>query len=47
MRVVHVQGKASFRDTKLRFLALFFACMIMIGDAYCFDNPMALQSEIK
>lgn len=21
--------------------------MIMIGDAYCFDNPMALQSEIK
>lgn len=21
--------------------------MIMLGDAYCFDNPMALQSEIK
>ncbi|CAD8147015.1 unnamed protein product [Paramecium octaurelia] len=37
----------SYRHTKLRYLALFFACMIMIGDAYCFDNPMALQSEIK
>lgn len=32
----------SYRHTKLRYLALFFACMIMIGDAYCFDNPMAL-----
>lgn len=21
--------------------------MIMLGDAYCFDNPMALQSKIQ
>lgn len=47
LTLVLISKKYSFRETKLRYLALFFACMIMVGDAYCFDNPMALQSEIK
>ena len=34
------------RKTKLRFLALAMAALLMFGNNYSFDNPQALQKPI-
>lgn len=31
-----------YSQTKMRWLALIMACLLLFGDAYAFDNPMAL-----
>lgn len=35
------------RNTKYRWIALCLACSLMFGEAYCFDNPMAMQDSIQ
>lgn len=35
------------RKTKLRYVALLIACLVVFGCEYCFDTPSALQSAIK
>jgi MFS family permease len=36
-----------FSETKIIWVALALACFLLFGDAYAFDNPMALQSTIQ
>ena len=40
------QVKIPYSKTKVIWVGLFLACMLLFGDAYAFDNPMALQSTI-
>jgi hypothetical protein len=35
-------SKVPFSQTYVRWFALSMACMLLFGDAYAFDNPMAL-----
>lgn len=38
--------KTPYSETKVIWIALALACLLLFGDAYAFDNPMALQSTI-
>ncbi|CAD8202057.1 unnamed protein product [Paramecium octaurelia] len=40
-------AKQPFQKTWVLWLALALACFLLFGDAYAFDNPMALQSTIQ
>jgi hypothetical protein len=31
--------KISFRQTKMRWVALLLGCLVCFGSQYCFDNP--------
>lgn len=35
--------QANFRKTKLRYVTLIIACLVVFGCEYCFDTPSALQ----
>lgn len=35
--------QVDFRRTKLRYVALLIACLVVFGCEYCFDTPSALQ----
>lgn len=41
------KGKESFRKTKWRWVALFFACFFLLGSYFCYDNPNALSNQLK
>ncbi len=43
----HNKLKQSFRTSKWRWFGLAMACLLLFGDSYCFDNPMALQSAFE
>lgn len=34
-------------QSPLRWLILVLACLMMIGNYYCYDNPAALKSQVK
>ena len=37
----------SYRRTNMRWVGLLLACMIMTGSYFCYDNPQALQTQLK
>lgn len=37
----------SWHDSKLRWLALFLACMFQMGNYYCYDFPAVLKDQIE
>lgn len=39
--------KVSFRYTGMRWLALFFSCMLLMGSYFSYDNPQALQGQLE
>lgn len=39
--------KESFRKTRWRWVALFFACFFLLGSYFCYDNPNALSNQLK
>jgi hypothetical protein len=39
--------KVSYRYTNMRYLWLLFACCLMVGSYYCFDNPSALAYYLQ
>mmetsp|Transcript_21572 Transcript_21572/g.18607 ORF Transcript_21572/g.18607 Transcript_21572/m.18607 type:complete len:222 (+) Transcript_21572:84-749(+) len=41
------KSNVSIRATKARWFALILACFLNFGSYYCFDNPQALQKQIK
>lgn len=45
--IMSPQPKQSFRQTKWRWAALFFACFFLLGSYFCYDNPNALSSILK
>ena len=46
-KLIEHDGEVSYRLTNKRWLALFFACSILIGSYYCYDNPQALQNYLQ
>jgi hypothetical protein len=39
--------KKSFKQTKWRFLMLFFACCFLLGSYFCYDNPGVIEKQVK
>ena len=35
--------KIKFRETRVRYVVVFLAIMVVFFEEYCFDNPSALQ----
>ena len=42
-----VEVTQSFRQTKWRWAALFFACFFLLGSYFCYDNPNALSDQLQ
>jgi hypothetical protein len=39
--------KRVFKNSRWRFLMLFFACCFLIGSYFCYDNPGVIEKQIE
>ena len=40
-------NKDDISKTNIRFYMLFLACLITLGDYFIYDNPAALETQVK
>ena len=41
------KDKRAFKNSRWRFLMLFFACCFLIGSYFCYDNPGVIETPIE